>query len=455
MTPHADLVARLLRELVTLVRGECPALLNEDSGGDARLSLAIDDALAARPADPPHEYQLIANAVGERGKTDCSTPLYVQVMHLVDRWDTPPADPHLIERLTRERDEARKDAAFHADCRPNRREAEAAIADAKAMNDRWADEKARADRAEAALAERPADPPALVALVQRFKEADARFMNALASGAWLDDAHDDLIAVRDELLAYPLPAAPPVTASTPTYVEIDGDGDISIDFDRDRHNVCSLTIYQDGRVGYSAIMDGQSAHGIVSAAEPMPSWVRAAICAPPVTDTPQGKETERVTNYRLTRLEVIDESGRAYSRHGVSLTLSYQDDGRTLKVFVAKTAGPENPWGAPQVRVLLEVMCGLDSFDRPVLDAAAEALKVPVTVFFPSGSKERLKLSAPKLAQVMAVLAVAAQTEYHFHDDKAVREVWATFGVDLKAIDKAVAKEQAAAPAPTARKKAR
>lgn len=63
----------------------------------------------------------------------------------------------------------------------------------------------------AGLRQRPADPPALVALVQRFKEADARFMNALASGAWLDDAHDDLIAVRDELLAYPLPAAPPVT----------------------------------------------------------------------------------------------------------------------------------------------------------------------------------------------------------------------------------------------------
>ena len=58
MTPHADLVARLLRELVTLVRGESPALLNEDSGGDARLSLAIDDALAALPppADPPHAF---------------------------------------------------------------------------------------------------------------------------------------------------------------------------------------------------------------------------------------------------------------------------------------------------------------------------------------------------------------------------------------------------------------
>lgn len=59
MTPHSDLVTRLLRELVTLVRGECPALLNEDSGGDARLSLAIDDALAALPppADPPHDCE--------------------------------------------------------------------------------------------------------------------------------------------------------------------------------------------------------------------------------------------------------------------------------------------------------------------------------------------------------------------------------------------------------------
>jgi len=35
----------LLGELVAMVRGECPSLLDEDSGGDARLSLAIDAAL--------------------------------------------------------------------------------------------------------------------------------------------------------------------------------------------------------------------------------------------------------------------------------------------------------------------------------------------------------------------------------------------------------------------------
>jgi hypothetical protein len=41
---------------------------------------------------------------------------------------------------------------------------------------------------------------------------------------------------------------------------------------------------------------------------------------------------------RVTRFEVIDKDGRAYVRHGVSVELSFQDDGRTLKVFV----------GAPQ-----------------------------------------------------------------------------------------------------------
>ena len=56
-----------------------------------------------------------------------------------------------------ERDEARKDAAFHADCRPNRRQAEAAMADAKATNDRWADEVWRREEAEATIATLRAD----------------------------------------------------------------------------------------------------------------------------------------------------------------------------------------------------------------------------------------------------------------------------------------------------------
>lgn len=64
------------------------------------------------------------------------------------------------EKAERERDEAKKDALYHADCRPNRRQAEAAMADAKAINDRWADEVAahrattqRAEQAEARVRE--------------------------------------------------------------------------------------------------------------------------------------------------------------------------------------------------------------------------------------------------------------------------------------------------------------
>jgi hypothetical protein len=41
----------------------------------------------------------------------------------------------------------------------------------------------------------------------------------------------------------------------------------------------------------------------------------------------------------VTRFEVIDQGGRALVRYGVSVALSYQDDGRTLKVFLRERAG--------------------------------------------------------------------------------------------------------------------
>ena len=48
----AEKLRYLLIELVAQVRGECPSLLNEDSGGDARLSMAIDDAIDAARERP-------------------------------------------------------------------------------------------------------------------------------------------------------------------------------------------------------------------------------------------------------------------------------------------------------------------------------------------------------------------------------------------------------------------
>lgn len=36
----------------------------------------------------------------------------------------------------------------------------------------------------------------------------------------------------------------------------------------------------------------------------------------------------------VTRFEVIDENGRAYTDYYCKVEISYQDDGRTLKVFI-------------------------------------------------------------------------------------------------------------------------
>ena len=43
---------------------------------------------------------------------------------------------------------------------------------------------------------------------------------------------------------------------------------------------------------------------------------------------------ENNSTSKITRFEVVDETGRVYSKWNCSVELSYQDDGRTLKVFV-------------------------------------------------------------------------------------------------------------------------
>jgi hypothetical protein len=53
---------------------------------------------------------------------------------------------------------------------------------------------------------------------------------------------------------------------------------------------------------------------------------------------------------RVTRVEVIDEKGRAFTRWNVEMTPSLQDEGRTLKVFVA-AVGPDTKGHFPKWRV--------------------------------------------------------------------------------------------------------
>jgi hypothetical protein len=45
-------------------------------------------------------------------------------------------------------------------------------------------------------------------------------------------------------------------------------------------------------------------------------------------------QEDMADNSKVTRFEVIDENGRVYTKHNCTIELSYQDDNRTLKVFI-------------------------------------------------------------------------------------------------------------------------
>lgn len=44
---NAPALREALEDLFAVVRGECPSLLNEDSGGDGELSIRIEDLLSS------------------------------------------------------------------------------------------------------------------------------------------------------------------------------------------------------------------------------------------------------------------------------------------------------------------------------------------------------------------------------------------------------------------------
>lgn len=49
-------------------------------------------------------------------------------------------------------------------------------------------------------------------------------------------------------------------------------------------------------------------------------------------------QEDMVDTSKVTRFEVIDENGRVYTQKDCKVELSYQDDDRTLKVFIKKQA---------------------------------------------------------------------------------------------------------------------
>lgn len=48
----------------------------------------------------------------------------------------------------------------------------------------------------------------------------------------------------------------------------------------------------------------------------------------------QELQKDMADKIKVTRFEVIDENGRAYTQKDCNVELSYQDDSRTLKVFI-------------------------------------------------------------------------------------------------------------------------
>ena len=46
---------------------------------------------------------------------------------------------------------------------------------------------------------------------------------------------------------------------------------------------------------------------------------------------------------KITRFEVIDDSGRVYTKWDCAVVASVQDDGRTLKIFVTPRVPGEDP----------------------------------------------------------------------------------------------------------------
>lgn len=118
---------------------------------------------------------------------------------------------------------------------------------------------------------------------------------------------------------------------------------------------------------------------------------------------------------------------------------------RRAIVQLAKTAKLTHLTNAPVLRMLATALAGGPGFDFDSLVAAAAAVGLPRDIF-DYRSLRRDTLPAAKLAGVVAVLiAGAALDVVGAIDDQAKRTVFAAFGVDLKAIDKAVAKEQTAA----------
>lgn len=93
------------------------------------------------------------------------------------------------------------------------------------------------------------------------------------------------------------------------------------------------------------------------------------------------------------------------------------------------------------LRVIASAIADCDCFGYQTIEVAAKALGVSREVFALHGDRARLKLPAEKLRAIIAIQVVGYEWAVAGGLDAACK----AFGIDAKALDKALAKEQAAA----------
>lgn len=170
------------------------------------------------------------------------------------------------------------------------------------------------------------------------------------------------------------------------------------------------------------------------------AWVTVIKPVAPPPRSPTSKTSTRKTAAQRANDEKAKaaearrlEAARAKrAREGVVLTraLTHLVDGVALDDLST----------APVLRLLSAGLAGADSYDRDVLHTIAKRIGVPPAVFDWNGAKQLLKLSPKQLAKVVAVQAVGADGA-----GVASPDAFDAFGVQVKAIDKAVQTEEAAA----------
>jgi ParB/RepB/Spo0J family partition protein len=157
------------------------------------------------------------------------------------------------------------------------------------------------------------------------------------------------------------------------------------------------------------------------------------------------KQREADKKARAAEQKRADQAKAAHEREAIVLQRAAVQ--LAQKATVATLSEPA------VLRAVCDALCSGELFDQAVLDQVAAAMKWPAQVFG-YGEKGRAKLPVAALAKIAAIAVVGAQS-FGGHNSAAFARALKVFGIDLKVIDKAVAKEQAATAAPAKAKAAK